>query len=186
MNLDDVNSTLLGFLRKKNIKNYEHFYGWITSSGGINVSSEISQISDSDYGIYEIRIDEKKIKDFTQSPITEIYYNCQSGIGFINGKRFKFKDDQLEYKVFPELYKNINLKVLRKKVIDLMGFTESKEFLNSDDNKGNKFIVKQNATYRINELAKKIRKRTELNTNQLVNNNGNLTLVGKKLKTSPK
>jgi len=186
LDLDDINSALLGFLRKKKIENYEHFYGWMTHSGGINISSEIAPVNENDYGIYEIKLNEKEMIFFQQEPIPEIHYNSKTGIGFIGLKRFKFKDNQTEYKVFPELYKNINRKVLRKKLLDLIGFTESKELSNQYDSKGNKLIGKQSATYKINELVKKIRKRTGLNTNQLVNNNGNLILVGKKLKIPPK
>lgn len=191
LDLYDVNSILLGFLREGRIKNYEHFYGWMTPSGGINISSKVAPLSENDYGIYEIKIDEKKISHFAQSPIPEIYYNCQSGIGFVDGKRFKFKDDQPEFKVFSELYKNINKPLFREKVLRLSNFYKEDE---GSDISNIILIGKQkrkksqytSATYFINALAKKIRERTGLNINQLVNNNGNLTLVGKRLKNPPK
>ena len=40
--------------------------------------------------------------------------------------------------------------------------------------------IASSETYVINEIAKKLRKRTGLTTEQLTVNNGNLTLVGRK------
>jgi hypothetical protein len=73
--------------------------------------------------------------------------------------------------VFAELYDNFGESMEKKRVLSL-----SKQKETSSDVE----------TYFINELAKKIRGRTGLNTDGLVLNNGCLTLVGTKLKTPPK
>lgn len=105
--------------------------------------------------------------------LAHVSYNSESGIGFVDGKRFKFKDDQPEYRIFTRLTQQINQKLSRVEVLHFMGFTESRETI------GLKLVSNEKATYAINELAKKIRKATGLNVNTLVVNNGSLTLAGK-------
>lgn len=187
LDLNDVNSILLGLLRQKKIKNYEHFYGWIAPSGGINIISSVAPSNDNDYGIYEIQIGEKGMKYFIQNLIPEIHYNFKTGIGFVDGKRFKFKDDQPEYILFDRLYKQIGKRLLKKEVLKILKVDTEKPFLKEPEWIGRKRKDTEiTHTYIINELVKKMRKRTGLNPNELVNNNGNLTLVGKKMKIPPK
>lgn len=102
-----------------------------------------------------------------------IEYNSITGIGVVNTKKFKFKDHQPEYRVFKLLYENINKKVLRYDILLATHFYEDGE----DQDPARKI----NETNDINEVAKKIREKTGLNTEQLVNNNGNLTLIGSKV-----
>ena len=109
----------------------------------------------------------------TIATLAHVSYNSESGIGFVDGKRFKFKDDQPEYLIFTRLTQQINQKLSRVEVLHFMGFTENREA------PGLKLVSNEKATYAINELAKKIRKATGLNVNTLVVNNGSLTLAGK-------
>lgn len=116
-------------------------------------------------GIPDIKDTVPEVRDF------EIYYSDKTGIGYVNGKRFKFKNNQPEFFVFAELYNNFGESMERKRVLILSKHEET----NSDME-----------TYFINELAKKIRTRTGLNIDGLVLNNGCLTLTGIKLKSLPK
>jgi len=115
--------------------------------------------------------------------LLKIEYNPISGIGYVNGKRFKFKDDQPEYQLFRELYKRIGNKIPREKVLKLINFKSDEpvfkepewtEFRKQND-------VTTSETLAINKVVKKIRSRTGLTPDQLVNNNGNLTLVAQKV-----
>ena len=103
----------------------------------------------------------------------DISYNEKTGIGRVGEKKFKFKDHQPEYRIFAKLYENINKKLNRYDVLELAHFYEEGE--DPDP-------ARKNAeTETINEIAKSLRKKTGLNTEQLVMNNGNLTLVGNKI-----
>ncbi len=125
-----------------------------------------------------------------KSTTAQIYYNKHSGVGYANQQRFKFKNDQPEFPVFGELYGNINKLLGRKSVLGLSKYKDSGTNKDLDvklrKNVGKKKIDYTSATYFINKLAKKIRKRTGLNTDQLAVNNGDMVLVGKKLKEPPK
>jgi len=105
-----------------------------------------------------------------------VYYHNKSGVGYADNTRFKFKNHQPEFFVFSEMYNNIGNPILRKKILELS--SKSKNYKN--------LIGEDMITYFINDLSKKIRKRTKLNINQVVNNNGDLTLVAKKTETPPK
>lgn len=99
-----------------------------------------------------------------------ISYNEKTGIGHVGSKKFKFKDHKPEYRIFAKLFENMNKKLNRYDVLELAHFYEEGEEPNP---------ARKNAeTETINAIAKEIRKRTGLNTEQLVMNNGNLTLVG--------
>lgn len=141
--------------------------------------------------IYLLELDKKKLKTLESQlsgsqSVQDIYYNRASGTGYVGKKQFKFKNHQPEYRVFAELYTNINKEISREKVLALMGFKESEDLGEQNSADGKKLIIKVSATYEINELAKKIRKRAGLSRNELVMNNGALTLIGNKVKTSPK
>jgi len=102
-----------------------------------------------------------------------VYYNPNTGVGYAYSKRFKFKNDQPDFSIFAELYKNINHSVSRSEILKMIGYEEV----------GTKDTI---ATYKINEVVKKMRSMTGLNTDQIVNNNGAITLVGEKLSSPPK
>lgn len=103
--------------------------------------------------------------------IPEVYYNNKTGVGFAGNKRFKFKNHQPEFKIFAEMHKSINNPILKIKVLEL----------------GNQDTVGEDVkTYFINELAKKMRKRTGLTKDNIVNNNGDLTLVAEIIQNAPK
>lgn len=102
----------------------------------------------------------------------EIHYHPKAGIGVLNGQDFKLRT-KLKRKVFAELYENINEELPRYKVLVLIGYYEE----NEKPNPSNKTME----TYKINELIKELRNDTSLTSNQLVNNGGNLTLIGKKV-----
>lgn len=100
----------------------------------------------------------------------KIYYNPETGRGIINDHKFKFKDHQPEYRVFKVLYENINNRVLRYTILVQAHFYEEGEDIDTSR--------KVQETNTINSIAKTIREKTGLNTEQLVLNNGNLTLIG--------
>lgn len=112
----------------------------------------------------------------------EIEYNKLTGIGLANGKKFKFKDGTPEYRIFGSLFEGINKKLTRYNVLVCGHFYEDGE--DSDPAK------RTTETSFINDVAKTIREKTGMNTEQLVQNNGNLTLIGsvyKKVRqTNPK
>jgi len=106
-----------------------------------------------------------------------ISYNEKTGIGRVGSTKFKFKDHKPEYRIFAKLYENINKKLDRYDVLELAHFYEYGEEPDP---------ARKNAeTETINTITKEIRKRTGLNTEQLVMNNGNLTLVGTYTKSDP-
>ncbi len=115
----------------------------------------------------------ENIPTIVNEELPKIKYNSQTGVGQVNNKKFKFKDHQPEYRVFKLLYERMNKKVLRYEILLATHFYEDGE----DQNPARKI----SETNDINEVTKKIREKTGLNTEQLVNNNGNLTLVGFKI-----
>jgi hypothetical protein len=129
-----------------------------------------------------INVLEKKSKDKESNSIdvegfkskeNVIFYNHTTGLGKNNGKDFRLKDNTQEYKVFRFLYKNINEKMSRYDVLVESGFYEDGE--NPNPNK------KTLETEKINLLVKKLRKKVSLNTKNLINNAGNITLIGIKI-----
>lgn len=111
---------------------------------------------------------QNKLEPRSIKTVADIFYYQKPGIGWVSGLQFKFKDHTEEYRIFEELYAHLNDRVERKRVLDL-----------SDHKQGT------NPSDYVNDLVKEIRKKTKLTTTQLVNNNGNLTLVGNKLNEPP-
>lgn len=103
--------------------------------------------------------------------LIEIYYQKEAGIGTINGKNFKLRTET-KRRVFGELYDHINKEVTRQNTLILIGFYDKTE-------KPDK-MLKSRETYAINDVVKDLRDNTGLTTGQLVNNGGNLTLIGNK------
>lgn len=95
-----------------------------------------------------------------------VYYNKEPGVGYAR-KRFKFKRGSDSYKVFPEMYEHINTPVVEQRIKELLNF------------EGTGFYE------RTNKLAKAIRRPTDLTSNEVILNNGSLTLIGKKLDKPP-
>jgi len=114
-------------------------------------------------------------------PEAEIHYNKNTGIGYANGKRFIFKNHQPEFVVFSHLYLNINHPITKKEILKFCQYDENRPITSE----GQSYHYAKGA-YFINNLAKKIRKRTGLTPDQVALNNGDLTLVGKKLKRPSK
>jgi len=104
-----------------------------------------------------------------KTDIQIVSYNPITGAGYAKGEYFRFKNDQPEFFVFAEMYKNIGKSVPKSKILELCD--KSAKF----GNPSNEII-----SYTINDLVKKMRKRTGLNKEELSDNNGALTLVGKK------
>ncbi len=108
-----------------------------------------------------------------------IIYNDVTGVGKINGKKFKLKDGKPDYRVFKMLYGKIGKKLERQDVLIAGGFYEDHETADP--------ARRGDETSFINEIAKSLREKTGLNTEQLVNNDGNLTLaLDKPTKPPPK
>lgn len=103
-----------------------------------------------------------------------ISYNTVTGIGYINNVIFKFRDNTSAFRVFKILFEKINKKINRYDILVAAHFYEDGEDVDKSR--------KTSETSKINDVAKKIRIRTGLNTKQLIMNDGNLTLVGKKTK----
>lgn len=147
------------------------------------------------YGCKIVIKDKKKFDNFckqNERPESKnttsdgVYYNPETGIGYAYGKRFKFKNDQPDFLIFSKMYENINKPVPRSEVLEIIGYKETTDkdrLTTGSKQKTNSQVI---ATYKINEVAKKMRGMTELNTDQIVNNNGDLTLVGEKLSSPPK
>lgn len=101
----------------------------------------------------------------------EIYYQ-EAGIGTANGKEFKIRTE-IKRNLFSELYKQINHPVIRSWVLILITYY--------DENEKPSLANKSTETYEINKIVKELRKDVGINKKQLINNNGNLTLIGTKM-----
>lgn len=100
-----------------------------------------------------------------QSSLVNVHYNLNTGVGFVDGNTFRFQRSTDPFNIFSQLYKNINKPIV---LHDLLSMVQNK------------------TKYHINNMAKQIRKNTGLDTTQLVQNRGSLTLVGTKKKLPPK
>lgn len=137
----------------------------------------------------EDNVSKKQLPDTSHLASSQINYNQNTGIGYADNKRFKFKNHQPEFFVFAEMYQNINKPVLKNRVLELSGHKEDANeggFEKLADSPRRKSSISVSSTYLVNELAKKMRTRTGLNTDQIVNNNCDLTLVGERLEIVPK
>ena len=138
-------------------------------------NSGLAEKAGSEYvkALYVIQLDKEKFfnlyNNINKKSDLGIYYNPITGKGWVKGKIFTFKDHQPEFLLFEKLYKNINTTIKRNEVLNITGTSPN---------------IKM-TTFYINDLVKKIRMRTQLNTQELVQNNGNITLVGQKLDDFP-
>lgn len=107
----------------------------------------------------------------------EIYYNQKTAVGDIDGREFRFKPDSSFAKVFSSLWGMIGTPLKRQEVLILADFYE--EGQEPDPAR------RSAETLLINNTAKSIRSALKIGPKVLINNDGNLTLLGKKVK-SPK
>ncbi len=118
----------------------------------------------------------------TVSSLPLIDYNDATGKGKVVGKnKFKFKDGSPEYNVFKILYSKLGKKPAKLERLEVLiagGFYE-------DHQQELDPTRKTLETAFINEIAKNIREKTGLNTDELVNNSGNLTLLALKQDKNP-
>lgn len=120
--------------------------------------------------------------------LPEVYYHRQSGLGAVNGKRFQFKNSRREFKIFAEMYERIGEPVPRRRVLELLGLQEAADATVDKLMKG---LGRKNTEHTLNtiiisEVANSMREKTSLSTNQLVINNGDLTLLARKTEAPPK
>jgi hypothetical protein len=111
----------------------------------------------------EAPTDQAELK--TTNPFLGIYYNSITGIGWSNCKKFKFKDQKPNFILFGKLFERIGNRVAKEEIWDIIG------------HEGNMIAI--------NDVAGELREKTGLNTDELVLNNGNLTLALKKLESPP-
>lgn len=116
------------------------------------------------------------------SDLPLIDYNEVTGKGEVMGKKkFRFKDGSPEYNVFRMLYSKLGKKPAKLERLDVLiagGFYE-------DHQQEVDPARKTAETAFINDIAKNIREKTGLNTEELVNNNGNLTLLALRQDKNP-
>lgn len=136
---------------------------------------------------YVLKVNKSKVKSSDSFSVAQVRYNPTNGFGFVNSKKFRFKDDQPEFIVFQELYNDIGASLSRARILKLSKYPQDEDDIGGEFTKktDRESAAHRSETYFINELAKKIRGMTGLNTNQLTLNNGSLTLIGTKLEGSP-
>jgi hypothetical protein len=101
-----------------------------------------------------------------------ISFNKNTGQGLVDGREFRLGVKTPEYRVFRKLFDVINESITRTDVLVIAGAYEEDEEISS----GSRSVD----TMTINEIAKNIRKRTGLDTKHLSQNQGTLTLSGRK------
>lgn len=119
---------------------------------------------------------------------TEIYYDTETGEGKTGSDEFKFKSNHPAFPVFAEMYQNIGKRVPKTLVLKLAGYKDIGEGIidRIDGRQKPKSDHYTRVSYLTNYIAKFIRDKTELNENQVVLNNGDLTLKGVVVRKSPK
>lgn len=118
--------------------------------------------------------EEKKTDEIElKNDLPVVIYDTSTGLGSVlNGKDFKFKYNSKEFRLFRELHNNINTMVKRYDVVVAIELYED-----GDKEKPERRSLDTEA---ISRTANKIREKTGLTTDQLVNNDGNLVLKAKK------
>ena len=117
----------------------------------------------------------------TVSDLPLIEYNEATGKGEVVGKKkFKFKDGSPEYKVFKILYTKLGKKPAKLERQDVLITVDFYKDYEKPD-----LTRKTAETALINDIAKNIREKTGVNTEELVNNNGSLTLLALRQDKNP-
>jgi hypothetical protein len=115
------------------------------------------------------------------SDLPLVDYNEATGKGEVIGrKKFKFKDGNAEFRIFKMLYAKLGKKTAKLERQDVLvagGFY--KDYEEPDPAR------KTNETDFINDIAKAIRTKTDLTTEEFVNNNGSLTLLALRQDKNP-
>jgi hypothetical protein len=116
------------------------------------------------------------------SDLPLIDYNETTGRGLVIGKKkFQFKNDSPEYNVFKMLYAKLGKKPAKLERLDVLvagGFYP-------DHQQELDHSRKTAETACINDIAKNIREKTGLSTEEFVNNNGSLTLLALRQDKNP-
>jgi len=94
-----------------------------------------------------------------------IFYNPTTGIGWVHGKKFKFKDQKPNFILFGKLYERIGNRVTKEEIWNIIG------------HEGNAIAI--------SEVVGELREKTGLSVDELVLNNNNVTLALKKLESPP-
>ena len=151
-------------------KRYKKYKDQILHSSTKNTFSKIP--SDEPTIATQETENQKGVKSNPESgkKMASIEYNPITGDGIVNTTSFKFKDHQPEYRLFKLLCEKVNNKIQRYDVLVAIHFYED----GADIEPARKSLE----TEEINKVVKKIRGKTGLTTKQLVNNNGNVTLLG--------
>ena len=131
----------------------------------------------------------KKTKKEVESPKSssenlDFFYNSETGLGKFKGKNFKLTDDIGYRKIFDACFEIRGRKLIKEKVVEILGLDKSSENIDvakvfgalGDQDPRRKSIKDVSITAKVNEIAKDIRKKTGLNTEEFVNNGCNLTL----------
>ena len=131
----------------------------------------------------ETEINNREIKEIIQPTQNKKFvYNPNTGDGQFGGKGFRLKDGTDYRKLFDACYAIKGEKLEKQKVIEILGLKDDnvgieKIFSALGDSKTRR---KPNTevliTRAITDIAKKIRDKTGLNTQELVNNGGNIIL----------
>ncbi len=108
---------------------------------------------------------------------SEIYYNQKTAVGDINGREFRFKPDSPVAEIFSSLWGMMGTPLKRQDVLIISSFY--KEGQDPDPAR------RSAETLHLTKMAKAIRSALKIAPSELINNDGNLTLLGKKAK-SPK
>ncbi len=115
------------------------------------------------------------LKPIEENKLPIIIYNEITGIGTVNGNNFRFargRKGGMMFRLFARLYKRMNQSINRFDVLEAISFYESGQ--ESDSNNSTL------ETKAITNVVSKIRDKTGLNQQELVVNNGDVTLVGRK------
>lgn len=141
--------------------------------------AEFKDVAQTVHGVLLREIEKVPLQEVSQTKTTRlptVSYNPVSGYGYIGDRKFKFVDGTPEYRVFGKLYENINKKLGRYDVLEIGHFYEDGEEPNP--------TKKTLETAFINGVTKTMREKTGLSVEQIVQNRGNLTLVGIKSPTN--
>lgn len=137
-------------------------------------TSDEGAVFDGDVEVFQTKINQKKLrKEFDVCTTVPNISFTTSGVGFVDGKEFRFKPRSPKYRLFKFLFANLNNTVSQRDVLVHLGFYEDGEKILETERSRN--------TYEINEATKEIRSRTGLSTSHLILNGGTLTLVGNKV-----
>ena len=123
-----------------------------------------------------------------KSHAPQIYYDKKTGRGYINGRLLKFSKKSQGFRVFGALYTNINNPLTKYKILGLIQNKKIKtdQSGNLIKNENGEYPIEENIIFIINDMANKLRKKLKINAEKLPMNNGDLTLVGEKLKYPPR